>query len=351
MNGYGGKILGSAVAAVLIADIAVAVCGAHVTRSHPTREAVRFAPQAAVASAPVVVQTVSQRPTGLHRGAARRVAAAVATQAAQRPVRRHTATHPATHAAAPAVRSGSHVGTQTRTVRSDATTPGVKRAEVGTVTTGALVSGSAPKGDLARVPTLTYLATMRHRAAGFKSATAKHPSMRVPRNWYGRTSVLPIVDATTKRVEVRLARRPNESTTWLKLKAVNLGYSTKAIVIDLSQRRLYVFNSGKQKYSFPIGIGRPQTPTPTGTYFLAFHAPPNSPEYGSVMLETSAHSTVFRTFEGGNDAIIAIHGPIGSDAAIGTNGAAISNGCIRMHNSQLVKAARAEDGSPIIIVH
>jgi lipoprotein-anchoring transpeptidase ErfK/SrfK len=69
------------------------------------------------------------------------------------------------------------------------------------------------------------------------------------------------------------------------------------------------------------------------------------------MLETSAHSTVFRTFEGGNDAIIAIHGPIGSDAAIGTNGAAISNGCIRMHNSQLVKVAHVEDGSPIIIAH
>lgn len=209
----------------------------------------------------------------------------------------------------------------------------------------------APRQDLAKIPSLTYLATMRHRSPGFRTATSKHRSMMVPRNWYGRTSVLPIVNATAKRVEVRLARRPNESTTWLRLKAVNLGYSRQAILIDLSQRRLYVFRNGKQRYSFPVGVGRPQTPTPTGTFFLAFHAPPNGPEYGPVMLETSAHSTVFRTFEGGNDAIIAIHGPIGSDAAIGTHGAAISNGCIRMHNSQLVKAARVEDGSPIIIVH
>jgi lipoprotein-anchoring transpeptidase ErfK/SrfK len=212
---------------------------------------------------------------------------------------------------------------------------------------------SAPKQDVAKIPAVTYLATMRHRSPGFRSGTARHKSMMVPRSWYGRTSVLPIVNANavTKRVDVRLARRPNEATTWLPLKAINLGFTRQAILIDLSQRRLYVFRNGKQKYSFPIGIGRPQTPTPTGTFFLAFHAPPNGPEYGPVMLETSAHSTVFRTFEGGNDAIIAIHGPIGSDAAIGTNGAAISNGCIRMHNSQLVKVARVEDGSPIIIVH
>ena len=60
---------------------------------------------------------------------------------------------------------------------------------------------------------------------------------------------------------------------------------------------------------------------------------------------------MLRTFEGGNDAIIAIQGPITaqSDAAIGKNGTRISNGCIRMHNRQLVKVARVPDGTPIIL--
>jgi lipoprotein-anchoring transpeptidase ErfK/SrfK len=147
--------------------------------------------------------------------------------------------------------------------------------------------------------------------------------MRVPGGWYGRTSVLPVVSRTRSRLQVRPARR------------------------------LYLFRNGQQLSSYPVGVGVPATPTPTGSYFLAFHAPPNGPGYGPVMLETSAHSTAFTTFEGGNDAIIAIHGPIDSysDSRIGTVGAALSNGCIRMHNSDLVKVARAPDGTPIVLVH
>jgi lipoprotein-anchoring transpeptidase ErfK/SrfK len=124
------------------------------------------------------------------------------------------------------------------------------------------------------------------------------------------------------------------------------------LLVDISQRRIYLFKAGRQVGSYPVGVGLPQTPTPTGNYFIAFHAPPNGPGYGAVMLETSAHSKVFRTFEGGNDAIIAIHGPItsASDARIGKNGTRISNGCIRMHDRQLEKVMWVPDGTPITIV-
>jgi lipoprotein-anchoring transpeptidase ErfK/SrfK len=133
---------------------------------------------------------------------------------------------------------------------------------------------------------------------------------------------------------------------------VTFGLTHYALVIDLSKRHIYLFNHGKQKGGFPIGEGLPQTPTPTGKYFIAFHAPPNGPGYGSQMLETSAHSTVFKTFEGGNDAIIAIHGPItsSSDARIGAHGTRISNGCIRMHDTQLDKVVKVQDGTPLFIV-
>jgi lipoprotein-anchoring transpeptidase ErfK/SrfK len=59
---------------------------------------------------------------------------------------------------------------------------------------------------------------------------------------------------------------------------------------------------------------------------------------------------MFRSFDGGDDAIIAIHGPIGSDALIGNHGAAISNGCIRMHLGDLAKVVRhVPDGTPVIV--
>jgi lipoprotein-anchoring transpeptidase ErfK/SrfK len=162
---------------------------------------------------------------------------------------------------------------------------------------------------------------------------------------------MPVTAESRTRVKVRLARRPDESQVWVRRRAVTFSATKYALLIDLSKHRLYMFKAGRQVGSFPVGVGLPQTPTPTGTYFIAFHAPPNGPGYGPVMLETSAHSRVFTTFEGGNDAIIAIHGPITaqSDAQIGKNGTRISNGCIRMHNSQLVKAARVPDGTPLIV--
>jgi lipoprotein-anchoring transpeptidase ErfK/SrfK len=299
---------------VLIADLIVATgrdAGGHQGRDARPR---LLQPQAAVvsdaATAPAVLAPAATHATP--RRAARAAAAA--------------------HQPAPA----HHQATQTT-----ATTSVALRA----------ASHDAPARDVRLIPKVTYLAALQHSTAGYRTAHAKHRSMRVPKAWYGRTSVLPILKAAAGRVKVRLARRPNESSTWIKLGAALFSQSKSAILIDLSQRRLYVFKSGRQKFSFPIGEGTSRTPTPTGKFFVAFHAPPNAPEYGDVMLETSAHSEVFRTFGGGNDAIIAIHGPINSDRQIGNNGARISNGCIRMHNSQLVKVAKVQDGTPVIITH
>lgn len=210
---------------------------------------------------------------------------------------------------------------------------------------------AVPQVDLQYVPSYTELATLKQRAPGFSGRYDNTRSMTVPKTWYGRTIAMPVTDQTSTRVRVRLARRPDESQIWVRRRAVTLSSTRYALLIDISKHRLYMFKSGRQVASYPVGVGLPQTPTPTGTYFIAFHAPPNGPGYGPVMLETSAHSKVFQSFEGGNDAIIALHGPITaqSNAAIGKNGTAISNGCIRMHNSQLVKVAKVPDGTPIIL--
>jgi lipoprotein-anchoring transpeptidase ErfK/SrfK len=173
---------------------------------------------------------------------------------------------------------------------------------------------------------------------------------QVPGSWYGHQSALPVVAATPDRLLVRLAQRPNGATTWINRDKAVLRVTHWAIVIDLSRHFLYAFYDGVQQYAFPVGNGASATPTPTGEFFVAFHAPSNGYGYGPVNIATSAHSTVFRSFEGGDDAIIAIHGPIGSDWQIGNHGAAISNGCIRMHLGDLAQVVRhVPDGAPIII--
>jgi len=209
-----------------------------------------------------------------------------------------------------------------------------------------------PRADRKYVAPYTFTATLKHGAPGYAGKNSKSPKMTVPKKWRGHVSVMPITNATKTRVKVRLARRPDEAQAWVNRRAVKIGVTTFSLVLDLSQRRMYKFKAGKQLGSYPVGEGLPQTPTPTGNYFIAFHANPNGPGYGVVMLETSAHSKVIRTFEGGNDAIIAIHGPItpASNAAIGKNGTRISNGCIRMHGPQLLKIAWVTDGTPLAIV-
>lgn len=208
----------------------------------------------------------------------------------------------------------------------------------------------APRRESVLVPETTIVAHISHNIAGYSSPNALGRTQTVPATWYGYPTALPVIGESGDRLHVRLAQRPDESTTWIDRSNAVLTTSHWAIVLDIAQHWLYVFHWGQQVGSFPVGDGAAGTPTPTGTYFVAFHAPPNGPGYGSVMLETSAHSRVIDHFEGGDDAIIAIHGSIFSDSEIGDHGAAISNGCIRMHEWDLRQVAHVVNGSPVLLV-
>jgi lipoprotein-anchoring transpeptidase ErfK/SrfK len=60
---------------------------------------------------------------------------------------------------------------------------------------------------------------------------------------------------------------------------------------------------------------------------------------------------VIQDFGGGGDAIIAIHGPIDAAGVIGSSGAAISHGCIRMQDADLAQIRGLPDGTPVIITY
>jgi len=120
----------------------------------------------------------------------------------------------------------------------------------------------------------------------------------------------------------------------------------------VTTRRLALYNYGKQVFTAPAGIGTTADPTPPGHYFLAFdEAPPHlKAGYGPFVMVTSAHSPNIADWEGSGDALIGIHGPLGEDAAIGTRGARISHGCIRLHESTQMKLRAVPPGTPIDIV-
>lgn len=172
----------------------------------------------------------------------------------------------------------------------------------------------------------------------------------VPATWYGSPSALPVVASQPGWLEVRLAQRPNESTAWVLAGDVSVSTSVYAIVVDLATRHLTLYRQAQAVFSVPVGVGTAEDPTPTGQFFVALFASPPSPGYGAFVLVTSAHSDAITDWDHSGDAVVAIHGPLGSDAAIGTSGAAISHGCIRLHEEDLLRLRPVPVGSPVDIV-
>jgi lipoprotein-anchoring transpeptidase ErfK/SrfK len=161
--------------------------------------------------------------------------------------------------------------------------------------------------------------------------------------------VLPVIGRQPGWVELRLAQRPNGSTAWVPAADVSLAIDPYQIVISLTSMHLQLFEDGRQIGDFPAGIGVPSDPTPTGHFFVALFARSPSPGYGPFVIVTSAHSSTISDWEESGDAITAIHGSLGADAAIGSRGAQVSHGCVRLHDNDLAQLRDVPAGTPIDI--
>jgi lipoprotein-anchoring transpeptidase ErfK/SrfK len=151
-------------------------------------------------------------------------------------------------------------------------------------------------------------------------------------------------------LKVRLPTRPNGSTAWIHRADVRLYRTPYQITIDLGAERLRLYRDGVLILDAPAGIGTATDPTPTGHFFVASFAKAPSASWGPFVLVTSAHSNTITDWEQSGDAVIAIHGPLGEDREIGTTGARISHGCVRLHDADLALLRAVPDGSPVNIV-
>ena len=174
----------------------------------------------------------------------------------------------------------------------------------------------------------------------------------MPGTYYGYPSILPVITTEPGWLEVRLAQRPNGSTSWIQQDQVVLGVDPYSITVDLATEHLSVYDDGIEVLDFPAGIGAPDDPTPPGQYFIFATVPPPDSSYGPFVLATSDHSDTIVDWENSGDALIGIHGPIttADDALIGNTGAAISHGCIRLHDADLSQLAMLPPGTPLTVV-
>jgi lipoprotein-anchoring transpeptidase ErfK/SrfK len=146
-------------------------------------------------------------------------------------------------------------------------------------------------------------------------------------------------------VRILMPIRPNEADGWVHADAVKLERMNEKIVVDLSSRTLERFVGKRRVDHFRVGIGQPQWPTATGTFYVWAHVPQASPTgpYGAYALGLSGFSEVLKDWPGGGR--MAIHGtPYASNL-----GQMVSHGCVRVLNPQIMQLRKVPLGTPVVI--
>jgi lipoprotein-anchoring transpeptidase ErfK/SrfK len=143
---------------------------------------------------------------------------------------------------------------------------------------------------------------------------------------------------------VSVPGRPNGRTGWIPAAAVDLRPMRQLIYIDRSARRLEVWSGGRLVLKTTVAVGAPGMETPLGLFYVTWRFVPTAPVLGRFAFETSAYSRLSDWPGGG---IVGIHGTF----APWLLGQAVSHGCVRVANRDILRMARFVGvGTPIRIV-
>ncbi len=198
------------------------------------------------------------------------------------------------------------------------------------------------------VPPSTDLAAPKGEIAAYDAPDGKEIG-KVGR-WYGYPMTMPIVEERGAWLRIMMPERPNGLTAWVPADQVTRSTSPWRMVVDLSDFRLTVYKDGNEAWSAPVGIGKDETRTPLGSYFVAVIEKPGPAGYGPIVLDLNAHSEDIESWQGAGDAITAFHGPFGSEELLRSGGGKVSNGCLRMLTEDQLKMEGITLGSPVDIV-
>ena len=148
-------------------------------------------------------------------------------------------------------------------------------------------------------------------------------------------------------LRVMLPGRPNGSSGWIAEQGTRAASTGWRIVVSLGTRRVTVYRHGRAIKRFAAVVGKPSTPTPTGSFFVEETLQMTAGEPGGpYALALSARSNALQEFEGGPGQI-ALHG---RDNLGGVLGAAESHGCVRLATASIDwLARRIGPGVPVTI--
>jgi lipoprotein-anchoring transpeptidase ErfK/SrfK len=164
-------------------------------------------------------------------------------------------------------------------------------------------------------------------------------------NEIGQRHRLPVTGTRTEPagetwLRVMLPDQDLGDQAWVRSDQLRLIKLREKIVVDLSSFTLRRFRDGKLLHRFRVAIGRPEYPTPLGTYFIMGKLQQGVPTgpYGVYTLGTSAFSPVI------DDGRVGIHGT----ADPTDRGLRVSHGCIRVYNPDMMKLKGVPIGTPLV---
>jgi lipoprotein-anchoring transpeptidase ErfK/SrfK len=196
----------------------------------------------------------------------------------------------------------------------------------------------------ASVESRTARATVPQLAV-YDSPKSTQPTMTLPNPWLVDpnvpTSTVQQVFLVSKEqpnwVQVYLPVRPNGTTGWVHATDVSVIPDPYRVKVELGAHRITVSKDAEVLYQGSVAVGAPDTPTPTGLYYLRVLVKAIDPTtvYGPYAYGLSSHSDVLESFNGG-DGEIGIHGNNDS-SVLGTN---VTHGCIRMDNDAITALSK-----------
>ena len=148
-------------------------------------------------------------------------------------------------------------------------------------------------------------------------------------------------------LKIRVPKRPNGLTGWVRESALSQLHTVHTLVrINKHTLRVTLYERGKKRFSARIGVGKASTPTPAGHFWIRekFRVGGHT-LYGPRAIGTSAYAPYLTDWPGGG--VVGMHGTNQPELVPGRP----SHGCIRLHNSDILRLYQmASVGTPIDIV-
>ncbi len=139
-------------------------------------------------------------------------------------------------------------------------------------------------------------------------------------------------------VLISLPMRPNGRVGWVPRSYLGAYItSDEELIIDRVARTLVLCRAGKAVYHAPVGVGRPSLPTPAGHFWITESFASEDTFYGPWALGTSDYAARAALLDGFPDGgLVGIHGTNAPQLVPGDP----SHGCMRLHNSDILRLSK-----------